>query len=65
MSSSRSPRVRRLARKLLLLPVLVAALLVVLVPAPAAGPKWDNPGNGAWSVDTHKPYGNGDGRKFK
>lgn len=59
------PTARRLARKLLLLPVLVTALLVVLVPAPAHGPKWDNPGNGAWSVETHQPYGVGQGRKIK
>ena len=65
MPSPRSPGARRLARKLVLLPVLVAALLVVLVPAPAAGPKWDNPGYGDTSVDAHKPYGTGDGRKFK
>lgn len=56
---------RRYARKLLLLPVIVAALLVVLVPAPAAGPKWSNPGNGAWAVEQHQPYGVGDGRKIK
>ncbi|HEX2084761.1 MAG TPA: hypothetical protein VHF89_03690 [Solirubrobacteraceae bacterium] len=55
---------RRLARKLLLLPVLVAALVVVIVPAPAA-PKWDNPGNGSWAVQSHQPYGVGDGRKIK
>ena len=59
------PSTRRMARKLLLLPVLVAALLVVLVPAPAAGPQWDNPGNGAAAVDQHRPYGAGDGRKLK
>jgi hypothetical protein len=56
---------RRLARKLILLPVLVAALLVVLVPATASGPKWDNPGSGAWAVETHQPYGVGQGRKIK
>ncbi len=55
---------RRYARKLLLLPILVAALVVVIVPAPAA-PKWENPGNGSWSVANHQPYGVGDGRKIK
>ena len=65
MSKLRSPRARRLARKLLLLPILVAAMLVVLVPAPAAGPKWDTPGNGAAAVQSHQPYGVGDGRKWK
>ncbi|HEV2812485.1 MAG TPA: hypothetical protein VGW10_04460 [Solirubrobacteraceae bacterium] len=65
MSPTLPPGARRLARKLLLLPVIVAALLVVLVPAPAAGPKWENPGKGAWSVETHVPYGHGDGRKIK
>ena len=60
----RSPRARRIARTLLLLPILVAALLVVLVPA-AAAPKWDNPGNGTTAVQTHQPYGVGDGRKWK
>lgn len=56
---------RRHARKLLLLPIIVAALLVVLVPAPAAGPKWGAPGNGAAAVEHHQPYGVGDGRKIK
>ena len=56
---------RRLARRLVLLPILVATLLVVLVPATASGPKWDNPGNGAWAVEQHQPYGVGNGRKFK
>ncbi|HEX2085540.1 MAG TPA: hypothetical protein VHF89_07650 [Solirubrobacteraceae bacterium] len=55
---------RRIVRRLLLLPLLVAALLVVLVPA-GADPKWDNPGNGTSSVETHQPYGVGNGRKFK
>ncbi len=64
MSSSR-PAARRIARKLILLPLVVVALLVVLVPAPAAGPKWDNPGNGAAAVQTHQPVGVGDGRKIK
>jgi hypothetical protein len=71
MSLSRSPRVRSLARKLVLLPILVAALLVVLAPATAA-PKWDNgpgwggsAGNGYGAVSSHQPAGNGDGRKFK
>ena len=59
------PSARRIARKLLLLPILVVALLVTIVPAPASGP-WDsNQGNGSWGVDYHKPAGNGDGRKFK
>jgi hypothetical protein len=65
MFPMRSPRARRLARTLLLLPVLIAALLVVLVPATASGPKWDNPGNGAAAVQEHQPYGVGNGRKFK
>jgi hypothetical protein len=59
------PTARRLARKLVLLPVLVIALLVVLVPATASGPRWDNPGNGSAAVDTHQPYGVGQGRKIK
>ena len=64
MSPMRSPRARRIARKLALLPILVAALLVVLVPAPAAGPP-AHAGNGAAAVEHHKPYGAGDARKFK
>src|SRR5687768_435791 len=69
MSLSRSDRVRRFARKLVLLPILVVALLVVLAPATAA-PKWDSGppwsgGNGYGAVTDHKPVGNGDGRKFK
>jgi hypothetical protein len=59
-------------RKLALLPILVAALFVTILPANAGGPwdhpggpKWDNPGNGAWAVETHQPYGVGNGRKFK
>lgn len=71
MFLSRSPRARHCARKLVLLPILVFALLVVLAPATAA-PKWDtNPGwgggggNGYGATSDHKPAGNGDGRKFK
>jgi hypothetical protein len=76
MSHSRSPRARRVARKLVLLPILVASLLVVLAPATAA-PKWDtwggngsgattSPSNGwGYGATEHKPAGNGDGRKFK
>jgi hypothetical protein len=73
MSLSRSPRARRVARKLVLLPILVTALLVVLAPATAA-PKWDSWNGGAgntnsngwgYGVTDHKPAGNGDGRKFK
>jgi hypothetical protein len=59
------PTFRRIARRLVLLPLLVAALLVVLVPAPASGPRWDNPGSGAAAVEAHQPYGVGQGRKFK
>ncbi|HEX8207782.1 MAG TPA: hypothetical protein VF587_17080 [Solirubrobacteraceae bacterium] len=65
MPNSRSISARRIAGRLALLAILVAALLVVLVPATASGPKWENPGNGSWSVDTHQPYGVGNGRKFK
>jgi hypothetical protein len=57
-------KARRTARKLLLLPILVVALVVVIVPAPAA-PKWDNPGNGSFAVETHQPVGVGHGRKIK
>ena len=64
MSPTR-PSARRIARKLLLLPIVAASQLVVLVPAPASGPKWDNPGNGAAAVQTHQPVGVGDGRKIK
>ena len=64
MSPMRSPRAQRLARQVLLLPVLVAALLVAVVPA-AGGPKRDHPGKGAATVEAKKPYGAGHGRKIK
>ena len=63
MFPTASPRLRRIARQLLLLPVLVAALLVAIVPAPAAGPKHDVPG--AAAVQAHQPLFAGDGRKIK
>ena len=65
MSPTRSTRARRLARKLVLLPVLVAALLVAVVPASAGGPKRDSTGKGSAAAETHKPYGSGHGRKIK
>jgi hypothetical protein len=57
-------RTRRVVARLALLALLVAALVVVIVPA-AAAPKWSSPGNSSWGVDTHQPYGVGDGRKWK
>jgi hypothetical protein len=62
MSPTRSAR--RLAGRLALLALLVAALLVVLVPATAAPPPWSN-GQGVGAVDDHQPYGVGNGRKIK
>ena len=56
------PTARRIARKLLLLPVLVAALLVVLAPATANPPF--TPKNGSWS-ETGNKFGTGDARKIK
>jgi hypothetical protein len=57
-------------RRILLLPVLLTALMVVLTPATA------NPGNGsgkavgqqngpAWQSWESKPYGHGDGRRMR
>ncbi len=62
MFPTRSPRARRIARQLLLLPILVAGLVVTIVPAPAA-PKHDVPG--ASAVQAHQPLFAGDGRKIK
>ncbi len=65
---------RRMARKLLLLPILVIALYAVIVDAPAA-PKWGTPAQSSYQAPTytvpaypaiqHRPYGVGTGRKMK
>lgn len=59
-----------MARKLLLVPVLVLALLVTVFDAPATPPdgkgwrsfdnNWAPPG-----LTDHKPWSNGDGRRIK
>ena len=63
----------RMARKLLLLPVLVIALYAVVVSAPAA-PKWNGGGGAksgvqqsvpAYPALQNRPYGVGTGRKVK
>ena len=64
MPPKRSPRAQRLARKLLLLPVLVVALPVAAAPAVAAQKK-STPGKGAAAAEAHKPYGVGQARKIK
>ena len=63
---------RRTARKLLLLPILVIALYTVIVDAPAA-PKWQAPSAApttsyqapAYPAIQHRPYGVGSGRRMK
>ncbi len=61
---------RRTARKLLLLPILVIALYAVIVDAPAA-PKWTAPSSApvykapAYPAIQNRPYGVGTGRRMK
>ena len=63
MSPSSSPRARRCARKLTLVPVIVAAFAVTAAPA-TAGPKKQTKSSSTKTVDDKK-YGSGNGRKFK
>jgi hypothetical protein len=63
MSPMRSPRTRSLGRRLVLLPALAAVFAVGAAPATAPA-KSGKTSKGGCS-DAHKPYGKGDGRKFK
>ena len=64
MPTQRSTRAPRLARRLVLLPVLAAALGLGVAPATVPA-KAGKSAKGGSSADAHKPYGKGDGRKFK
>lgn len=55
----------RAARKLLIVPLVLLALLVVLVDAPASPPSWAGGSTSAGHSDDHKPAGVGDGRKIR